>query len=414
MYIERALENKIKSYLKRKEIIAIVGARQCGKTTMMKHMFSSLKNARFISFDDQKILQLFEGDIDLFIKSYIEDIDILFIDEFQYAEDGGKKLKYIYDSKPIKIIISGSSAAELSIQSIKYLVGRIFVFTLFPFSFEEFLHYKSPKLNAFMKEKKILSPPAVESTKKYYEEYLTFGGYPSVVLAQSTEEKIEILKNIYNTYLLREIREILQISEDTKLVKLMKLLALQIGKEVNYNELSLNTLFKYHELIKYLAILKKTFVCLESRPYFTNKRKELVKMPKLYFLDTGFRNMILDNFQEPEKRTDLGALNENFTASEITKKDLRLNYWRTKAGAEVDFILEKESRLIPIEVKTLLKQPKFGRSFVNFVEEYKPEEGMILSQDYSHNTKINKTKVMFRPVFMIPYLIELILKKKSK
>src|SRR3989338_2918436 len=263
MYIERALENKIKSYLKRKEIIAIVGARQCGKTTMMKHMFSSLKNARFISFDDQKILQLFEGDIDLFIKSYIEDIDILFIDEFQYAEDGGKKLKYIYDSKPIKIIISGSSAAELSIQSIKYLVGRIFVFTLFRFSFEEFLHYKSPKLNAFMKEKKILSPPAVESTKKHYEEYLTFEGYPSVVLAQSTEEKIEILKNIYNTYLLREIREILQISEDTKLVKLMKLLALQIGKEVNYNELSLNTLFKYHELIKYLAILKKTFVCLE-------------------------------------------------------------------------------------------------------------------------------------------------------
>ena len=145
MYIERVLENKIKKYLKRKEIIAVIGARQCGKTTLMKHIFSSLKNSKFISFDDQKILQMFEQDIDFFIKSYVKGVDFLFIDEFQYSKEGGKKLKYIYDSHNTKIIISGSSAAELSIHSLKYLVGRIFIFTLFPLSFNEFLKYKNSR-----------------------------------------------------------------------------------------------------------------------------------------------------------------------------------------------------------------------------------------------------------------------------
>lgn len=405
MYIERLLENKIKSYLRRKEIIAIVGARQCGKTTLMKHMFSSLKNAKFISFDDQKILQLFEGDIDLFVKSYIEDVDFLFIDEFQYAKEGGRKLKYIYDTKNTKIIISGSSTAELSIQSIKYLVGRIFIFTLFPFSFEEFLSYKNSKLNELIKEKKILSPVAIGAIKNVYEEYLIFGGYPEVVLAQSPEEKVEILKNIYSTFLLREMREILQISEDARLIKLMKALALQIGKEVNYHELALSTGFGYKEVVKYLNILTKTFICLESRPYFTNKRKELVKMPKFYFLDTGFRNLVIESFQEVEKRADRGALNENFVAAEISKKGSRLNYWRTKAGAEVDFILERENKLTPVEVKSLLKEPKYGRSFINFIEEYKPGRGIILSLDYHHDSRLKNTKISFRPIFLISYLI---------
>ncbi len=405
MYIERLLENKIRKYLRRKEIIAIVGARQCGKTTLMKHIFTGLENAKFISFDDQKILQIFEEDTDLFIKSYIEGMDFIFIDEFQYAKEGGKKLKYIYDTKDVKIIISGSSAAELSIQSMKYLVGRIFVFTLFPLSFEEFLKYKNNKLNETIIEKELLSHVVIETTKKMYDEYLIFGGYPAVVLAETKEEKIEILKNIYNTFLLREIREILQISEDTKLIRLIKALALQIGKEVNYNELSMITTFKYNDLIKYLSILKKTFICLESKPYFSNKRKELVKMPKLYFLDTGFRNIAIENVQEAEKRADKGELNENFVAAEISKKDLRLNYWRTKAGAEVDFIIEKENKIIPIEVKTLLKEPKYGKSFINFVGYYKPTDGIILSRDYFYDAKIKQTKVKFRPIFLISYLI---------
>src|SRR3989344_5519483 len=291
MYIERDLEKKIKKYIKRKEIIAIVGSRQCGKTTLMKRIFENLKNAKFISFDNQKILEIFEKDIDFFIKNYIDGVDFLFIDEFQYANEGGKKLKYIYDNHNTKIILSGSSAAELSIHSIKYLVGRIFVFPLFPLSFDEFLSFKNNKLREILKRENILSEQMINFVKKYYDEFVIFGGYPEVVLAEKNEEKIEILKNIYNTYLLREIREILQISDDFKFMKLTKALALQVGSEASYNELSLITSYSYSDIIKYIGILKKTYICIESRPFFSNKRKELVKMPKFFFLDNGFRNI---------------------------------------------------------------------------------------------------------------------------
>jgi len=405
VYIERDLEKKIRKYLKRKEIIAIVGARQCGKTTLMKHIFRDLKNAKFIGFDDKKILQMFEQDIELFVKNYVENTDFLFIDEFQYAKEGGKLLKFLYDDYNTKIIISGSSTAELSVQSIKYLVGRIFVLTLYPFSFQEFIKYKDKNVYEILNKGHKLSDVAKNIIKKLYEEYIIFGGYPEVAIAKEKDEKIEIIKNIYNTYLLREIREILQISDDAKLMQLIKALALQIGKEANYHELSILTGFNYKELIKYIDILKKTFICLESKPYFRNRRKELVKTPKFYFLDIGFRNISIDDFQDFDKRVDRGQLNENFVASELFKKEIMLRYWRTKAGAEVDFIVERENRLIPVEVKSMLKTPTYGKSFKNFVIEYKSDKGFILSENYENDIKIKNVKVVFRPIFYISKIL---------
>ena len=404
MYVERDMGKKIMKFLKRKEIIAIVGARRCGKTTLMKHIFSRLKNAKYISFDNQETMQMFSTDVDLFIETYIKGTRFLFIDEFQYAKEGGRQLKYIYDNHPTKIIISGSSAAELSVHSIKYLVGRIFVFILAPFSFEEFLMHKDIKLYNLLNERK-LSPILIDKIYKFYEEYSIFGGYPEVVLSKNKMEKIEILKNIYNIYLLREIKEILQISEDFKVIKLIKALALQIGGLVNYLEVSSLTGFNYRKLMNYINILIKTFVCLESRPFFTNKRKELAKAPKLYFLDNGFRNSVINNFQGLDNRTDSGELNENFIASELFKRELKLNYWRTKAGAEVDFIIEKNNKFIPIEVKSTLKSRKYGKSIKNFINAYHPDIGYIFSQKYYDKIKIEKSTIRFFPIFFISKII---------
>ena len=220
-----------------------------------------------------------------------------------------------------------------------------------------------------------------------------------MVLSSSKEEKIEVLKNIYNIYLLREVKEILQISEDFKIAKLIKALALQIGSLVNYNEISSLTGFNYRDLIKYINILTKTFICIESRPFFTNKRKELAKSPKIFFLDNGFRNSVINNFQGFDNRTDLGELNENFVSSEFFKKDIKINYWRTKAGAEVDFIIEKEGKLIPVEIKTTLKSPKYGKSFKNFIDLYKPNNGFILSSTYYDKLKLGKAEIKFFPIF---------------
>ena len=400
MYVKRCLEDKIRKYLKDKEIIAIIGSRQCGKTTLMKEIYRNLKNAKFLSFEDRDILELFNNHIKEFIEKYVKETDYLFIDEFQYAKNGGKQLKFIYDSENIKILISGSSAVELSIHSIKYLVGRIYVFTLNPFSFEEFLKYKDEKLY-HLYEKPQISKVSIKLINKYYGEYLIYGGYPRVVLENDFEKKKEILKNIYNTYLLKEIKEILQISDDQKINTIIKALALQTGNVINFNELSSFTNIEFHQLKKYIEILKKTFVGFLIKPYFTNKRKELVKTPKFYFLDLGFRNIAINNFLEINSRTDIGALNENFVASEMIKKDIELKFWRTKAGAEVDFILELEAQLIPIEVKTNLKEENVTRSFRNFIEVYKSKQGFILSLDFIGEKKINGSNIIFSPLFQV-------------
>ncbi len=124
-------------------------------------------------------------------------------------------------------------------------------------------------------------------------------------------------------------------------------------------------------------------------------------MPKIFFLDTGFRNIIINNFQELDNRVDVGSLNENFVASELFKRELELHYWKTKAGAKVDFVVEINGKKVPIEVKTTLNNPKYGRSFKNFVEDYDVERGFILSQKYSNEIKLGKAKIKFIPIFSI-------------
>ncbi len=397
MYIHRFLEDKIRKYLDKSEIIAVVGPRQSGKTTMLKNIFKDLKNAVFLDFEDRETLELFSEDIKSFIELYIKKYDYLFIDEFQYVREGGKNLKYIHDNYKTKIIISGSSVSGLSIQSIKYLVGRIFIFNLYPFSFEEFLSYKEPELYSKIYVKKKLSQPIIERIIPHFQEFCVFGGYPRVILTEDKEEKETVLKNIYNTYFLKEIKEILNLPEDYKLSRLINALSLQIGNIINYNELSSITGFKHKDLLNYMNILEKTFICLRSRPFYKNKRTEIVKAPKIFFLDNGFRNIVIKNLETIKNRQDKGLLYENFVASEIAKKDIDVRYWRSKAKAEMDFVVEKEGKIIPIEVKSDLINPKSTKSFLSFINKYKPEKKLILSEKLFKDEK----RISFRPIFSI-------------
>lgn len=227
MYIKRKLESKILKYLDSPEIIAVVGPRQCGKSTMLMKIFEGLENAALVSFEDRAALNMFNGNIDDFVEVYVKNKKFLFIDEFQYAKNGGKKLKYIFDTEKTKIFISGSSAIDLTVNALKYLTGRIFIFHLFPFDFEEFLSCKERDYGNILQKKndeflalaypKSGSEEADGVLKRYYEEYALFGGYPRVVLAKDEEEKKEVLKNIYNTYFLREVRDILGLIDCSKL-----------------------------------------------------------------------------------------------------------------------------------------------------------------------------------------------------
>ncbi|MGM0609200.1 MAG: ATP-binding protein [Candidatus Muiribacteriota bacterium] len=363
-----------------KEILAIVGARQTGKTTLAKHILKNRKNVKIVTFDDFKAKKLFEEDIDSFIQLYVKDYDYLFIDEIQYSENSGQKLKYIYDTQKIKILISGSSSSGVSINSLKYLVGRIFVFTLYPFSFGEFLAYKNPKLLELKNYGDQIQKEYNELTK----EFITFGGYPRVVLSKNNDEKEIVLNNLYNTFLLREMKEIFLLKDSNKIVDLLKVLALQTGNIINYNELSNAVGISFHQLKDYINILEQSFVIKLCRSFHTNKRTEIVKAKKVYFLDYGFRNICLNNFNIQE----FSFLYENLVFSELLKKGIELKYWRTKSKAEVDFIMQDK---IPIEIKSTAKTTK---SFYSFIEKYMPEDAYILSPE-SKKTQVEKTKIHF-------------------
>ena len=147
IYIYRDLEEKLNKYLSSPEILAIVGLRQSGKTTLISNIHSKLQDSNYISFEDVDILRLFCDDIKTFANLYLKNYKYLFIDEFQYAKNGGKSLKFLFDNYKTKIIITGSSSIELGEEAIKYLTGRIFIFSLYPLSFNEFLRFKNPDLH---------------------------------------------------------------------------------------------------------------------------------------------------------------------------------------------------------------------------------------------------------------------------
>ncbi|MBU4369367.1 ATP-binding protein [Patescibacteria group bacterium] len=403
MYIKRNLEGTILKYLNAREIIAITGARQTGKTTMINHLIKNFSDAVSVSFDDQNILRMFESQTDDFINIYIKGNKYLFIDEFQYARNGGKILKYIFDSQKIKIIISGSSAIDLSVRAVKYLVGRVLIFNLYPFDFQEFLSAKDKNYLKIYKENRKLveqfkdveikiGKQAHKKLLYYYEEYLLFGGYPRVVLEDNHEAKKELLRNIYNTYFLREVRDILGLIDDYKLNNLTKALALQIGNLLDYQELSQVSGYSYPSLKKYLNFLEKTYICRFLRPYFKNRRTEIVKNPKVYFLDTGLRNFIVDDFRKLDTRPDKGLLLENGLAQQFIKNDYKFNFWRDKKKNEIDFIIFLgNGKTIAIESKAYLKTRKFGS--IEFFKKRYPDIDVYLSYQDINQKIIDRARI---------------------
>ena len=396
MYYKRDLEEKIEQYIDTPEIIAIFGPRQVGKTTLLKEYYNRVKNPIFLTFEDIELKVLFEEDIKSFIALYIEPYDHIFIDEFQYAKMGGKHLKFIYDTTEKKIFISGSSAMELSINAVKYLVGRIFVFNLYSFSFGEFLRVKDENLYKLYSEAdENISAPMAQKIYTYFEEHITYGGYPRVILSESSEEKREVLKNLLNIYLLKDIKEIARIADETKMYRLLKALSLQIGNIVVYSELAKLVGVNTVQLKEYLSVFEKAFLSKTISPFFSNKQLEIVKNPEIFFFDMGLRNILIKNFSALEDRVDKGAMLENFVFRELIDRDLK--YYRTKNGAEVDFIVDDR---IPVEIKSNLSSIKISKSYYYFLENYKPKVGYVLNFNQIGSRAFNDVEIKFLPHFL--------------
>lgn len=385
-YVKRELEEELREYLDSPEILAVVGPRQAGKTTLFQKLNKELENSKYVTFEDRDTLGVFEEDEKEFAELHLEGHDYLLIDEFQYAEKGGKKLKYLYDKFDTKILITGSSAAEMTIEGLKHLTGRVLKFKLYPFSFREFLRAEDKQLYKVFKEREekisewmveeqelTLTDTTLEKLEELRKEYTVYGGYPRVALADSEKEKKKVLENIVETYLIREIGEVMGISEDREIEDLMKVLALQMGEKTRYNKISQKTGMAHQKLKQRLNILEHTFVLKQVRPFYTNKQKEIVKQPKIYFYDNGFRNTLVKNFNPLKLRNDREELNENFF---YTQARTELKYWRTKSRAEVDFI-KQNSHINAFEIKT---SPKTTKSMRSFQEKYSPENMLVMNE----------------------------------
>ena len=430
-FYSRNLMNEIKKWLDRREIIAIKGPRQSGKTILLNMIKNFLINQKkinpeniiYITFEDRDILDSFSRDPKQYIKGYMTDLDkkryYFLMDEFQYVNDGGQKLKLLYDLfENIKFIITGSSSLELTSNTAKYLVGRMFSFYLYQFNLDEFFLTKEKNIyNIYRQNSEIFRDFIINGKdfnkkedifekdfSRYFEEFILYGSYPEVLKTENIETKRIIIKSIYDTYITRDIIELLKIGDISGFRTFISLLANNIGGLINYNNLATDSQSYFQQIKHYLSILEETFVIRILRPYFSNKVTELKKNPKVYFVDSGLRNHTINNFNEINLRSDKGQLVENAILSELWQMSIKqdIKFWRTISKAEVDFILETEKGLVPIEVKySKLKSPKISRSFRNFINEYSPSRALILTKAYWDKIRIGRTIVGFIPVWYI-------------
>jgi hypothetical protein len=366
MIFNRNLLKLARNYLYSDETLIFTGARQVGKTVILKSLQSELeKNNQktyFFNLEDPDFLRLLnESPKNLFkivplskkTKTYV------FIDEIQYLENPTNFIKYIFDEhqSDIKLIVSGSSAFYLDKKFKDSLAGRKKIFDVKTLSFREFLHFK--EVNKYLdSDFSKLSLIEIDELKILFEEYAIYGGYPKVVLAKDTSEKIEVLKELAYSYIKKDIYES-GVKQEDIFYRLFKILSMQTGNLVNSSELANVLGVSKTAIDNYLYVMEKSFHIARVKPLFKNVRKELTKMPKAQFLDLGLRNFFANNFDQFEFRVDKGMFFENIIYKLLLDKYDKdsIKFWRTQDGKEVDFVLDNEN--LAFEAKAKFRKNKF-------------------------------------------------------
>lgn len=384
---ERQVLTQITPFLSTHDIVLLYGARQVGKTTLMKIIQEKYISQPFFSFDLEE-----EGDLEALNQSPKLFIDylktykardgkqniVIFIDEIQYLDNPTSLLKYIYDHyEMIKFIISGSSTLEIRGKLKDSLAGRMMKFEIFPLSFEEFLIFKGKENLANLIGKPVALKSVNDELSFYYKEFLLFGGYPKVVLTDWEEVKKAYLQQLYDTYIQKDIKDIGKIGDIEKFNNLLKLLAEQAGNLVNISELSSIIGINMPTLKERLFLLENTFVIKLIKPFSKNIRWELAKMPKVYFIDNWLRNCCEKKFEitgNGFENSFFAYINNGYKADEI-------RFYRTKDKQEVDFVLDGK----PYELK--LKYTGKRLSALGLFQERYGQQGEVVSLEKSEGAK---------------------------
>ena len=245
----------------------------------------------------------------------------------------------------------------------------------------------------------------IKDWQRLFNDYVVFGGYPEVVKAKDEETKKEILKNIINTYLEKDIIGLLQIGDFLRFKSLSTILAAQTGQLINYQQLSNDTRTTFERLKRYLSVLEETYIIKIVYPYFKNLTSELKKNPKIYFIDTGLRNYLVNNFNLLDRRSDKGQIVEMFALANCLyalTDEVVYQFWRTAGGAEVDLVIKQGEDVYPLEIKySSFKKEAINRSFRSFISTYKPKTSLVLTKDFLGKASIDQTKIIFAPLYLI-------------
>lgn len=410
MPIKRYIFGELSAHLEKKEISLIVGPRQAGKTTLMLHLQEHLRERQeetlFLSLDFERDMPHFASQEALMARIRLEfgrKKGYVFIDEVQRKENAGIFLKGIYDMQtPHKFIVSGSGSIELKEKVHESLAGRKRLFELGTVSLCEFVNYRTDyKYEGRLDEYFRIN---LREGLGLLTEYLNFGGYPRVALEETLAEKLRTIDEIYRSYIEKDISYLLKIERIDAFGNLLRLLAGQLGNMINLNELSSTLGISVQTVKNYLVYAEKTYVVRRLTPYFRNIRKEISKTPVIYFYDPGLRNFSIGQFGRNIALTDMGFLFQNLILGLLTEKIKnsadRLHYWRTKDRAEVDFIIDKGSEVIPVEVKCReMKDKAAARSLRGFIARYQPREAWVVNLSLKEEEMIDRTRVKYIPFF---------------
>lgn len=332
----------IEKYLRPNRVLLIYGPRRVGKTTLLQKTLSETTLKYKLDSGDNILTQQILSSQDFSkILNYVEGYELIAIDEAQNIPNIGMGLKIIVDQVPgIKVIATGSSSFELAGQVGEPLTGRKHTLVLYP-----------------------LSQLELSQTYNRYElmqnipDYLIFGSYPEVLQASSRAERIDLISEIANSYLLKDILAFDRVKSSRILFDLLKLIAFQLGSEVSLNELATQLSIDVKTVQRYLDLLEKAFVIYRLNGFSRNLRKEVTSKSKYYFLDTGIRNAIIAQFNNLDQRNDVGQLWENFLMIERLKlrsyRRITANsyFWRTYNQQEIDLVEERDGRLYGYEFK---------------------------------------------------------------
>lgn len=369
MIIQREIQENIEKWLFKGKILIIYGARQVGKTTLVKTILEKYQiQEGYFNCEILSVKQALEKQDPIALKKFLGDHKIIVLDEAQRVLNIGLTLKLLIDTYPnLQIIATGSSSFDLANKISEPLTGRALEFKLYPFSVREL---KKTQVNWQITDQ--------------LESVLRFGLYPEIVNSDLGSAE-RLLDELAAKYLYKDILEFEQLKKPDLLLNLLQQLALQIGNEVSINELA-NSLGVNQQTIKrYLDLLEKSFVIFRLRSFSRNLRKEITKKQKVYFYDLGIRNSLIGRYNSLNLRDDVGALWENFCVIERMKllafQDRRPKqyFWRTHDQKEIDYLEEQDSQLVGYEFKWQMKNKYYPPQ--NFLETYSNSTVEVVTKD---------------------------------